>query len=236
MFKVFWANCKSNWKKNLSTNAYMFFLAGIYLNNWRMWVDDRDKEMAVVSTLFWTFVIILLCILPLIDVSVPQTFYMCPFGFEDRKNYIRYVNKLRKCICIGLCVGVSGVIYATQMITEYMLFVYIMLTSNMIFLQDLYMSIPGINNPYQNAGIRLKDLIGRKDSIIRGIYIAGVFILLIFNAEQELELSVMCVIQWIFMIAGPFLVRYMYKKHYDNTLALAADYETCMKYQKPIKK
>lgn len=228
MLKIFFANCKSNWKKNLTSNLSLFLPISVY---WRNAAELMSGDEIFLSALF-----IILFLLPLMDISVPDMLYLCPVSLQDRKEYIRRVSRLRKYTGIGFCAVIAVILYLNQVISGYMLFIYLVFTTLLFHLCNLYIPIPGNGNLNQIASGQRIRLIERRDLVFMCIYIIGIALMLMLNYEKKLHFSFLCVIQWIVMITGAFFVRYFYKKYYEDILTLAADYETCMKYRQPVKK
>lgn len=228
MIKIFLANCRSNWKKNLTSNLPMFLPVIVYCMN--------SVELTSGDGMFLAALLIILCLLPLMDISVPDMLYLCPVSLQDRREYIRRVSRLRKYTGIAFCAVIAVIMYLNQVISGYMLFIYLVFTTLLFHLCNLYLTIPGNENLNQIASGQRIRLIERRDLVFMWIYIIGMTLMLLLNYEKKLHFNILCVIQWIIMITGAFFVRCFYKKYYEDILTLAADYETCMKYRQPVKK
>lgn len=238
MFKIFCAHCKSNWKINILSSWGGWFFYFIWMDMWRD--SDSGGKLAAGVLAF----LILVCVMPLFDLSLPRTLYICPYSFEDRKNYVRKAFLIRFIACVSLYFILAMISMGMQLIqndisvyTWYSMLMQNILVAIFVWLNTIGHIVPSMGDDNaQDSYTRMSNIIGWHDTSYKMGYDIVVILAVLAIHEDKPALNAGCIIQWLLVVAGLLMIRGFYKKHYNLLVSLAADYETYEKYQKPIKK
>lgn len=232
MYKIFWAQCKSNWKKNLRNGISGYAVVMLWLI---MGIANTGNVWNVAGLI--GLVVVVISVMMILDVTVPKTLYICPYGFEDRKKYVKKAVAMNLCISMAVMLVAALVISYGTPFNWYMILTKGSLMLIILCMENMQWVLPDTRSGMeQDRWSHMAQFIGwRSTSLV--IFYEGFIVLFLVGMKQYTP--IWCfgnVIQWAAIVAGPFIIRRFYKKHFELFVSMAADYETYEKYQAPAKK
>jgi len=239
MFKIFWNHSKSNFKNNMMTKVTSFIPMFIWINAGGF--EGNEKGRPLILALGVGLIIAIALMIIFFDLSVPKTLFICPVSYEDRKKYIKKVLKLKILVCVASWLITSVILSVctdySREIGFYNIVMQGILLAMVLWIDSMDYILPGMGMDAKTDNYtRMARVIGWRDSTFKLLFELVALIIIVSLWHMEPGFDFLTIFQLTVVIAGALLIRRFYREHFNLFLSMAADYETYLRYEKPIKK
>lgn len=225
MFRILWAHCKCNLWKNIVAGMMPFVI--VFIVDVNLFIDEKNIIQNIILACF----VVLLTFWSAIDIRLPKTLYICPYSYEDRKNYIRKIFLLKNIVFPIIYFLCTFTLFFIGKLNWYTLIV-----QNLLFFMIVWIANIGTIIRYDDKAETRMDkqaqVIGWGDAmrIVGGIVMGllGIFAM----RQSKPALDMVCVFHGTLIIVGYWFAIGIHKKHYQHLVSMAANFEAEYDYEK----